>query len=72
MTDSIIQDTRYLSGRVYYNKKYTRNLGYQLLEKQENTRNGFFAEAYYKNGNLLTAREENYPVTQSSSIKNKQ
>ena len=41
MTDSIIQDTRYLSGRVYYNKKYTRNLGYQLLEKQENTRNGF-------------------------------
>ena len=53
MTDSIIQDTRYLSGRVYYNKKYTRNLGYQLLEKQENARNGFFAEAYYKNGKII-------------------
>ncbi len=53
MTDKIVKDAQYLSGRVYNNGEYTQNLGYQLIEQSEDLGNGFYSEAYYKNGKII-------------------
>lgn len=55
MADSLTNEAKYLSGRVYHNSKYTRNLGYETLGKEEDLGNGFYAEAYFKNGKIIIA-----------------
>lgn len=53
MTNTLVNDAKYLSGKVYKNQKYTKNLGYKLLEESEDFGNGFYAESYFKNGNIF-------------------
>ncbi len=52
MVDTITKEAKFLSGYVYHNEKYTKNYGFQLLEKSEDLGNGFYAESYYKNGRI--------------------
>lgn len=75
MSDQVQKDTRFLSGYVYHNEKYKNNQGFQLLNKEEDKKSGFYAEAYYKNKRVYvvyrgTENVFEHPVEGSKDITN--
>lgn len=53
MSNSLVTDIKYLSGYVYHDRNFTKNLGYKTLEKSYDLCNGFYSEAYFKNSHII-------------------
>lgn len=53
MGNSVTKDIQQLSGYVYHNGKVQLPKGWQTVQKSQDLGNGFYAEAFYRNGEIV-------------------